>query len=110
MPRNGQPLKVYTVERINEETGEVISNKYGEIVGKVDGVALLDMDKLKTRLHVWRIQNKADKPQEPAQEVRYVAGFDIMSPSPSSPPGGAAATPWSPVNNCTGYPVEAQPS
>ena len=96
--RKDQPLRIYTVERINEETGEIISNQYGEITGKVDGVELAGMQQIKTRLHVWRIQEKAGatKPEAAfSMAVEYVEGFEILTPSPSS------SAPWSTVNNCT---------
>lgn len=100
--RKDQPLRVYTVERINTETGEVISNQYGEIVGKVEGISLMDVEQVKTRLHVWRIQSKAGAtaPENAFNAAaQYVAGFDIMEPSTSSIP--SPSSPWSPVNNCT---------
>ncbi len=96
--RKNQPLKVYTVERVNTETGEIISNQYGEIVGKTEGVEIRDVQQVKTRLHVWRIQAKAGVvPPEAAfnAAVEYVQGFDLLTPSPSS------SSPWSTVNNCT---------
>jgi len=86
------------VERVNIETGEIISNQYGEIVGKVEGVEIRDKQQIKTRLHVWRIQAKASVvPPEAAFNavVEYVQGFDLLTPFPSS------SAPWSTVNNCT---------
>ncbi|HRJ51260.1 MAG TPA: replication endonuclease [Candidatus Thiothrix moscowensis] len=106
--RKDMPLKVYTVERINTDTGEVISNKYGEIVGKVDGVALADIQQVQTRLHVWRIQPKAKQPEQETP-VHYVAGFDLLQSVLSSSSSGAAAPPWSPVNNCTATAGEVLP-
>ncbi|WP_051542543.1 replication endonuclease [Thiothrix lacustris] len=101
--RKDQPLKVYTVERINEDTGEIISNQYGEIVAKTDGVELLaGIQQIKTRLHVWRIQAKAGAtaPENAFNAaVEYVEGFNILTPSPSS--SSSSSAPWSPVNNCT---------
>lgn len=96
--RKHQPLKVYTVERVNTETGEIISNKYGEIVGKTEGVEIREVQQVKTRLHVWRIQAKAGVEPPGAAfnaAVEYVQGFDLLTPSPSS------SSPWSTVNNCT---------
>lgn len=83
-PRKDQPIKVYTVERINTETGEIISNKYGEIVGKVEGLTLLGNPAIKTRVHTWRIQQK----------------FQLDSQLDSEK--NAFALPRSTVNNCTG--------
>ncbi|MEZ5452881.1 MAG: replication endonuclease [Thiothrix sp.] len=101
--RKDQPLRVYTVERVDTDSGEVISNKYGEIVGRVEGVECFGTDKFQTRLHVWRIQKKAipATTDNTFDDVAYVEGFDIMQPSPSSSPGGAAATLGLVVNNCT---------
>ncbi|EIJ34709.1 replication endonuclease [Thiothrix nivea] len=112
--RKEQPLRVYTVERVDTATGEVISNKYGEITGKVEGVDLLGMAQVQTRLHVWRIQAKANQPQPETafDQAHYVDGFDILTPATPAPmpvsgirfpasSSGAAAPPRSPVNNCT---------
>jgi hypothetical protein len=104
--RADMPLRVYTVGRVDTDTGEVISNRYGEIVGKVEGIAMMETDRLKTRLHIWRIQPKAGQPAKTtpawAEDVQTVEGFDLMRPSPSSSSGVAPLTPWSTVNNCTG--------
>jgi len=62
--RKDQPLKCYTVERIDAETGQQITNKYGEPVDKVEGVSLLDMSKAVTRVHEWIIQRKPDDSEE----------------------------------------------
>lgn len=121
--RKEQPLRVYTVERVDTETGEIISNRYGEIVGKVQGVELMGAEQVKTRLHVWRIQAKPNQPAPATLNdapVQYVDGFNILTPAkgspvpvsgirfPSSP--GSKAAPWSPVNNCTqGQRREVQP-
>lgn len=76
--RNEQPIKCYTVERINSETGEPLLNKYGEPMDTVKGVIeLIESGKVQTRVHEWIIQRKPD-------------GFDCE---------GAAAR--SSVNNCT---------
>lgn len=95
--RKDQPLRVYTVERINADTGEVLSNRYGELVDKVEGVSLLGAPALKTRVHVWKIQAKTANPKAvlpvPVSRIR----FDFSA-------SGAAATPWSTVNNCTQAP------
>jgi hypothetical protein len=103
--RADMPLRVYTVERVDTDTGEVISNRYGEIVGKVEGIVMMETDRLKTRLHIWRIQPKAGQPAKTtpawAEDVQYAADFDLMRPSTSSSSGEAPLTPWSTVNNCT---------
>jgi hypothetical protein len=92
--RKDQPLRVYTVERINSETGEVLSNRYGELVDKVEGVSLLGAPALKTRVHVWKIQTKDTGAKKglpvPVSSIR----FEFSSSS-------AAANPRSTVNNCT---------
>lgn len=68
-PRKDQPLRVYTVERINTETGEVISNRYGELIDKVEGLKLFDNPAIKTRVHSWRIQEKMpSKDSEESEE------------------------------------------
>lgn len=98
--RKDQPLRIYTVERINVETGEVLSNRYGERVDKVEGVSFLGTPALKTRVHVWKIQAKDAKPKPkidlpvPESSIR----FDFSS-------SGAAAQPRSTVNNCTRLPI-----
>lgn len=96
--RNHQPLRIYTVERINTETGEVLSNRYGERVDKVEGVSLLGAPALKTRVHIWKIQTKdtATKASLPVPESSI--RFDFSS-------SGAAAQPRSTVNNCTRLPI-----
>ncbi|MFZ1387136.1 MAG: replication endonuclease [Thiolinea sp.] len=95
--RNHQPLRIYTVERIDTETGEVLSNRYGELVDKVEGVSLLGAPALKTRVHIWKIQTKdtATKASLPVPESSI--RFDFSS-------SGAAAQPRSTVNNCTQAP------
>ncbi|MFI0399174.1 MAG: replication endonuclease [Thiolinea sp.] len=85
--RKDQPLRVYTVERVSTETGEVITNRYGELVDKTEGLSLLGTPAVKTRVHTWRIQEKKDSKQ-PEREESLISK--------------ALALPWSPVNNCTG--------
>ena len=60
--RNTQPLKVYTVEHIDTETGELCQNKYGEFIDRVKGVALHNAPAIETRLKTWTIQSKEDQP------------------------------------------------
>ncbi len=97
--RKDQPLRVYTVERINSETGEVLSNRYGELVDKVEGVSLLGAPALKTRVHVWKIQAKDTNTKKglpvPVSSIR----FEFSSSS-------VAAQPRSTVNNCTRLPID----
>lgn len=97
--RKDQPLRIYTVERINAETGEVLSNRYGELVDKVEGVSFLGIPALKTRVHVWKIQTKqtATKASLPVPESSI--RFDFSS-------SGVAAHPRSTVNNCTRLPID----
>lgn len=101
-PRKAQPLRVYTVERLNTATGELISNKYGEWLSAVKGVSLLDLHKVETRVYSWRIQQKADAPKPESLvtlPVEGSAGFELIPSSFSL--GSACAAPWSTVNNCT---------
>lgn len=84
--RKDQPLRVYTVERFNSETGEVLSNRYGEVISKVEGLKLFDDPAIKTRLHSWRIQEKT------SNRVQHEPALNAS--------GEALALPRSPVNNC----------
>jgi len=94
--RKDQPLKCYTVERIDTETGKQLTNKYGEIVDKVEGVSLLDLDSVQTRLHEWIIQRKPDSTAESNPDKLVKSSGPIVFDRPS-------AAPRSSVNNCTQY-------
>lgn len=96
--RKDQPIRCYTVERVNTETGEPVLNKYGESVETVKGVVeLLDSGKIETRVHEWIIQRKPDQADTPEQ-----SGFEKLV-STASPIAfdlhGAAAR--SSLNKCT---------
>lgn len=93
--RKDQPLKCYTVERIDAATGQPIINRYGEPVDKVEGVSLLDMAKAVTRVHEWIIQRKPETREENNAYKLASTAFDLE---------GAAAR--SSVNNCTAKPYD----
>lgn len=57
-PRKDEIQWAYgTVEQVDTETGEIITNRYGEIVERVAGIECLG-EQVKTRLHQWLIDSK----------------------------------------------------
>ncbi len=111
--RSTMPLRVYTVESVDTETGEVCQNRYGEWVERVKGVALHEALAVETRLKVWTIQQKPVSPVEQLSEIKPHSDYEVLADvlrtftplatDPESlPAGGFSAVPWSTVNNCTG--------
>ena len=108
--RTDQPLRVYTVEHLDTESGEAHQNKYGEFVERVKGVALNDLV-VDTRLKVWTIQTKPTPAQALLSDLKPHTNHDVLvdvlrsfTPSPDEEflkSGGSSAFPWSSVNNCT---------
>ena len=108
--RTDQPLRVFTVEHIDTETGEVCQNKYGEFIDRVKGVALNDLV-VDTRLKVWTIQSKSAPATTPLSDLQIQTNHDVLADvlrsfTPSSESdflksGGSSAFPWTCVNNCT---------
>ncbi len=117
--RNTQPLKVYTVEHIDTETGEVCHNKYGELVERVKGIALNNTPAIETRLKAWTIQSKADQPARAdfaataPRNTHDVLASVLATFNPADysaeflQAGGFSAVPWTRVNNCTIEEAEA---
>ncbi|MBK8454115.1 MAG: replication endonuclease [Thiofilum sp.] len=116
VPRSLRPLKLYTLARIDSSTGEVLTNKYGEVVAKVKGISLWSNPTIETRVHTWRIETKADAVNTfndvlKGAEITYKPDFDLMaqvqqtfrvSPASdlSSLVSAICANPWSTGNNC----------
>lgn len=108
--RTEQPLRIYTIESVDTETGEVRQNRYGEFVDRVKGVALNDAVAVETRVKVWTIQAKPTAPQAALSDLQPRTNHDVLidvlcSFAPSSDAeflksGGFSASPWSSVNNC----------
>lgn len=116
--RKAQPLRVYTVEHIDIETGEVHQNKYGELVERVKGIALHDSPVIETRFKTWTIQSKADQPEQTdLSSTRPQTDHDVLASvlATYTPPtdveilqaGGFSRFSWSSVNNCTPEDTEA---
>ena len=96
--RKSQPIRCYTVERINTETGEAYTNKYGELVDKVEGVVAA-WDSVETRIHEWVIQRKKTEAELEIPEQSKAEMFFMTENSIAFDLEGAAAR--SSVNNCT---------
>ena len=116
--RAEQPLRVYTVEHIDTETGEVCQNRYGEFIRRAKGVALHNMPALETRIKSWTIQEKNDQPTRAdlaniSPDVKrdllasVLASIQPSTDSEFLQAGGFHAFPWSSVNNCTEQAAEA---
>ncbi len=108
-PRKAQPMGVYTQEQVDTETGEIITNRYGEIVERVAGIECLG-EQVKTRLHQWSITQKPETTPKPVihEHITYKQGFSIYNKAKAEPDAvlssslrGEAARPWSTGNNCT---------
>lgn len=108
-PRSLRPLKLYTLSRIDTSTGEVLTNKYGEVVAKVKGISLWSNPAIATRVHTWRIEKKADATFGDllkSTEITFKPDFDLAKSvqatfaGASSLGGAASATPRSTGNNC----------
>ena len=101
--RKDQPLKCYTVERVNADTGEQLTNRYGEPVDKVEGVSVLGLESVQTRLHEWIIQRKPETTEQSNLDklvnTASPIAFDLQ---------GAAAR--SSVNNCMPHPQNKESS
>ncbi|MBK8453608.1 MAG: replication endonuclease [Thiofilum sp.] len=116
IPRKKRPLKLYTLSRVNEETGEVMTNKYGEIVAKVKGISLWSNPTIETRVHTWRIETKAEAVNTfndvlKGAEITYKPDFDlnqtVQQTFPSYPDSSLSslvsairANPWCTGNKC----------
>ncbi|MEZ5534416.1 MAG: replication endonuclease [Thiolinea sp.] len=109
--RSDQPLRVFTVEHINTETGEVCQNRYGEFINRVQGVTLNEVLAIETRLKVWTIQQKPVQAESMA-DVKPHTDYDVLADVlrtftlPATEPdflpdSGFSAFPWSAFNNCT---------
>ena len=115
--RTDQPLRVFTVEHIDTESGEVCQNKYGEFIDRVKGVALNDLV-VNTRLKVWTIQSKSAPATTPLNDLQIQTNHDVLvdvlrSFAPASESDflnafGSSAFPWSSVNNCTPEEIDAR--
>ena len=115
--RTDQPLRVFTVESVDTDTGEVKQNKYGEFTGQVKGVALDDVV-VDTRLKVWTIQAKPTPAQALLSDLQPHTNHDVLvdvlrslAPLQSAEffnTGGSSAFPWSSVNNCTPEEIDAR--
>lgn len=92
------------LEEVNEDTGELPVNRYGEPAGaKIIGVEHAGAIYV-TRLHTWKIERVSIE-RAAADSAPHGAGVECMAPKGariSGIAGGASRTPWSPVNNCTG--------
>ncbi|CAG0902389.1 unnamed protein product [Cyprideis torosa] len=109
--RSDQPLRVYTVEHVDPESGELAQNRYGEFINRVKGVTLHDAVAVETRLKVWTIQAKPMPVTESLSDVKPHSDYDVLadvlrtfSPDPDQDflqAGGSSAFPWSSVNKCT---------
>ncbi len=114
--RKAQPLRVYTVEHTDTETGEVCQNRYGEFIERVKGIALNNMPAIETRLKTWTIQSKADQSEQTINSTiantKSHTTHDVLAsvlatftlPATDAhflQADGFSAFPWSSVNNCT---------
>ena len=106
-PRKVQPLRVFTQERMDSETGEIVTNRYGEIVERVAGIECQGVQ-VNTRLHQWAITQKPEATPQPVihEHITYKQGFSIYNKAEpdaalASSLRGEAARPWSTGNNCT---------
>ncbi|MCB1637437.1 MAG: hypothetical protein KDI15_01170, partial [Thiothrix sp.] len=94
-------------EAVNPETGEVISNRYGEFISRVKGLALNDIPAIETRIKVWTIQPKAEVRNDKLVMPEIRADYSLMNEVLASvrdvffQAEGRSSPPWSPVNNCT---------
>ncbi|WP_020559018.1 replication endonuclease [Thiofilum flexile] len=112
--RKDQPLKLYTLSRIDKSTGEILTNKYGEVVARVKGISLFQNPTIKTRVYTWRIELKADAltfhdvlkgaeityKSDLSQTVQASSQASTDSALSSFSSLGSSATPWSTGNNC----------
>jgi hypothetical protein len=114
VPRSLRPLKLYTLSHIDSSTGEVLTNKYGEVVAKVKGISLWSNPTIETRVHTWRIERKVQDMStlmSTPQAITYKPDFDLMgqvlqtfaptSDGSSLSSESALSAPWSTGNNCT---------
>jgi hypothetical protein len=83
--RIDMPIELLKKKQVNLETGEMKTNRYGEVVSIIYGVSRLACEAI-TRTKQWIIVKK---------------GTSVES-TPTRAAGGGAF-PWSPVNNCPPY-------
>ena len=129
LPRKDQPIQLYRAPHCDAQTGEILPNKYGEIVDVIQGLQT-EYGQLQTRLKQWTIQEKdTDKNLEKQQiasdsalsETPEIAIQRLLKPTTAaytdycdSGKLDANATlafdlPWSSVNNCR-HPDIADPN
>lgn len=108
--RKAQPIRVYTVEAYDAESGEVLENRYGEFVPRVSGLSVDGVPTIQTRLKAWTIQAKADQQAvsnfaDLHPEVTFDLMQSVMNTFGAEPEflqaGASSLLPWSSVNNCT---------
>ena len=90
--RDKQPIKCYTVKRIDPKTREQLINKYGEPVYKVEGVRVTGGESVRTRVDEWIIQRK---PTQQGNFTNIVIRENPINVDLKN------SVPWSTVNNCT---------
>lgn len=95
--RKSQPIKCYKVKRIDRKTGNYITNKYGELVDKIEGVKTLGDQSVQTRMHEWTLQRKQPE-SKPFQQGSFTGLVSAESPIIVDLDGSIS---WSTVNNCT---------
>ena len=113
--RNDQPLRVYSTESLDTETGALKTNRYGEIITKAKGIQN-GLHQIETRSKVWTLQRRQEA--EPVRKVGLAdlqpgITFDLQASVLATFGKGAdlsgrdflqaegrSSLPWSPVNNC----------
>lgn len=96
------PVRAWTVGALETETGELRINAYGEpAAARVVGVQAAGAQ-VRTRVHEWRIERRP----EPVLPLGELAACEVevrtLDEWESFSASGAAAAPWTRVNNCTG--------
>ncbi len=111
--RKLQPLRTYQVQPVEQESGKLKTNRYGEAVQVVKGITdTWTGESLETRTKEWTIQaiekqeGEAVKPivfeVAPHSEYDVLADIaGIVADAEFLQAGESFAFPWSSVNNCT---------
>ncbi len=118
--RKAQPIRVYTLEMLDPETGERLMNRYGEPKTRVKGLALHDVPAVATRTKVWTLQPQPKGDESEIQSeakpltlarLQPAIRFDLLASVLATlddgdeadvlQAAGRALLPWSTVNNCT---------
>ena len=109
LPRKDQPIQLYRAPHCDAQTGEILPNKYGEIIEVIQGLQTKH-GQLQTRLKQWTIQ---EKDKDDNLEKQQIASDSELSETPEMAmqrllkpaklDANAALAfdlPWSSVNNC----------